>query len=802
MADFAQWTREQGIITNTRGSAAGSLVSYILGITTVNPLTYYLPFERFLNPFRPSPPDIDLDVADNKRQQMLDYIVQKFGQEKVAQICTFGRMMARAAVRDIARVFDYDYQFADRLAKLIPPGSQGFPMSIERALKESPELKQLYDTNPDVKKILDLAQKIQGNARHISIHAAAVVIAPENITYFTPLQRESQGKKIITQYEMHAAEDVGLIKFDILGITQLSIINSAIEIIAQHRGEKIDLEQIPLDDKKTFAMLSRGETLGVFQLGGSGMTRWLRELQPERVEDIMAMLALYRPGPMAIIPEYIARKKGEKPITYYHPKMEKFLQPTYGLLVYQDDLLFTALELAGYDWQSVDKFRKAVGKKIPEEMAKQHKKFVQGCIKYSQMTKEQAEGLWQLFEPFQGYGFNKAHAASYGMISYRSAYLKANYPVEFMTALLTADAGNTEKVADAVSACQQMGIIVLPPSINQSDTNFTIEKHADSLEGQAIRFGLSAIKNVGQAAIESILQARQLGGPFRDLADFLTRIDNRKVNKKVLESLIKSGAMDEFGSRAQLLAGMDDFKKELDRYRKHLAAGQKALFGEASDQPILKIKLPSVPDFNEDELIKLEKELLGFHLRPSKITEKLNLLSPAASHSIAQLAQALNQTVTLAGVLQSVRTVVTKKSKKTMAFALLQDTTGQIDLVIFPQLYQTTKDCWQEDNLIVVEGRVEQREEGINLLVNRVSLAQPNEAPQHNKYLFIPRRTSQHQLLKINQILKTNPGKDQLILLFENGNPRPKQLKVPYLINFSAAVKNQILEVLSSTNKH
>ena len=798
MADFAKWTREQGIITNTRGSAAGSLVSYILGITTVNPLTYYLPFERFLNPYRPSPPDIDLDIADNKRQQMINYIVEKFGQDKVAQICTFGRMMARAAVRDIARVFDYEYQFADQLAKLIPQGSQGFPMSIERALKESPALKQLYDTNPDAKKILDLAQKIQGNARHISIHAAAVVVAPEEITHFTPLQRETQGKKIITQYEMHAAEDVGLIKFDILGITQLSIINSAIEIIAQTRGEKIDLEQIPLDDKKTFDMLSRGETLGVFQLGGSGMTRWLMELQPARVEDIMAMIALYRPGPMAIIPEYIARKKGEKPVVYYHPKMEKFLQPTYGLLVYQDDLLFTALELAGYDWQSVDKFRKAVGKKIPEEMAKQHKKFVQGCIKHSQMSKQEAEGLWQLFEPFQGYGFNKAHAASYGMVSYRSAYLKANYPVEFMTALLTADASSSDKVADAIAACQQMGIVVLPPSINQSDTHFTIEQHPDSLEGRAIRFGLSAIKNVGQAAIESIIRARQAGGPFSDLADFLTRIDNRKVNKKVLESLIKAGAMDELGSRAKLLAGLEDIKKELDRYRKRLAAGQKALFAQTNTTTKLEIKLPNVPDFTEDQLIKLEKELLGFHLRPSKIKEKLQLLSPAASHTIDQAVQQINQVVTVAGVLQSVRTVTTKKTQKQMAFASLKDHTGQIDLVIFPKIYQTTQDCWQEDNLLIVEGKVEKREEGTNLLVNRVSLAQPETEDAHYKYLFLPRRTSQQKLLKINQILQSNPGKDQLILLFENGGPKPKKLKVPYLINFSQQVRNQILEVLQT----
>ncbi|MCB0387050.1 MAG: hypothetical protein KDD43_16770, partial [Bdellovibrionales bacterium] len=357
-------------------------------------------FERFLNPFRPSPPDIDLDIADNRRTDMIQFITEKFGHDKVAQICTFGRMMAKAAVKDIARVMGYDYNFGDQLSKMIPDGSQGFPMSIERAMEESPELKAQYDTDADSKKVIDLAKKVEGNARHISVHAAAVVAAPEKITHFSPLQKEAKGDRLITQYEMHAAEDVGLIKFDILGITQLSVMNNAIDIIKREHGIEIDLEAVPLQDTKTFEMLTRGETLGVFQLGGSGMTKWLMELAPTRVEDIMAMIALFRPGPMANIPEYIARHHGKKTFQYNHPKMEKFLDKSYGILVYQDDLLFTALELAGYNWEEVDKFRKAVGKKIPEEMAKQHIKFVDGCQTHSQMSKQEAEDLWALFEPF------------------------------------------------------------------------------------------------------------------------------------------------------------------------------------------------------------------------------------------------------------------------------------------------------------------------------------------------------------------------------------------------------------------
>ncbi|MCW1310040.1 MAG: DNA polymerase III subunit alpha, partial [Candidatus Parvarchaeota archaeon] len=481
LADLVNWCSKRGIITNTRGSAAGSLVSYIIGITTVDPIKYGLPFERFLNPYRPKPPDIDLDIADNRREELINYVVEKYGNDKVAQICTFGRMLARAAIRDVGRVLGFPYAVPDRIAKMVPPGSQGFPMTLEKALQVSPELKESYEKESHTKQIIDLAMQIEGNARHASVHAAGIVVSPTEMTDYCPLQFEPNGTKVITQYEMHACVDIGLVKFDILGIRNLSILNAAVEIIQKETGDKIDLSKIPLDDKKTFEMLARGETMGVFQLGGSGMTKWLKELKPNRIEDLMIMIALFRPGPMANIPEFIARKNKKAKVTYFHPKMEKILEKSYGLLVYQEDVLFTAIELAGYNWETVDKLRTAIGKKIPEEMAKQHDIFVEGCQKYSGLSKDEAEKIWSLFVPFQGYGFNKAHAASYGIVSYQTAYLKAHWPVEYMTALLTAESGDTDKVVEGIAECKRMGIIVLPPDINKSGSGFTIEKNEKSL---------------------------------------------------------------------------------------------------------------------------------------------------------------------------------------------------------------------------------------------------------------------------------------------------------------------------------
>jgi DNA polymerase III subunit alpha len=593
VADLLRYAHENKIITNTRGSVAGSMVSYLCDITTINPIEYKLPFERFLNPERPSAPDIDMDIADDRRDEMIEYAIKKYGADKVAQIGTFGTMMARGAVRDVARALGYPYSLGDSIAKLIPLGSQGFPMSIERAFELTPELKEMYEKDKDAKTVLDMAQKIEGCARHISVHAAGVVIAPTTLTDFVPLQFDPKGEgKIITQYDMYSVEEAGLLKFDFLGLKNLSIIADTIHRIEAIEGKEIDIEKIPLDDKKTFKLLSNGDTEGLFQLNGDGMTRFLVDLKPTSVHDINLMVALYRPGPMDNINEYILRKNGKKPVTYAHPKMKSFLERTYGVLVYQDDLLMTAIEVAGYSWGEVDKFRKAVGKKIPEEMAKQHIYFVEGCIKNSGMTKKSAEDLWNLFEPFQGYGFNKAHAASYGRVAYQTAYLKANYPAIYMSAVLTADSGNVEKIGVMISECKRMGIPVLPPNVNESFQGFSVVR-AKGVPDK-IRFGLTTIKNFGEGIANSIIKERKANGKFISLADFLDRIKERNLNKKSLEALIKSGALDEFGERGSMLESME-LLLEYHKQRMTEGKNQDSLFVSSGASSAPEISLPPAP---------------------------------------------------------------------------------------------------------------------------------------------------------------------------------------------------------------
>ncbi len=807
--DMVNWSAKNGIITNTRGSAAGSLVSYTLGITTVNPLEYNLPFERFLNPFRPSPPDIDFDISDNRREDVIRYISNTYGSEKVAQICTFGRMLARGSVRDVARVLGYPYATGDRVSKLIPMGSQGFPMTISRALMESSELKSLYDSDSDTEKIIDLAKQVEGSARHISVHAAGVVVAPTVLTDFTPIQLEPSGDKTITQYEMHACEDVGLIKFDVLGIRNLSILGNAIHIVKEKRGIEINLLKIPTNGskdvsaKKTYEMLSRGETMGTFQLSGSGITKFLKELKPERVEDLMAMVALYRPGPMAVIPEYIQRKNNPKLVKYLDPRMKEFLGKSYGLIVYQDDLLFCALNLAGYTWEEADKFRKAVGKKIPEEMAAQKDKFVKGIIDHGQNS-EFAEKLWKLFEPFQAYGFNKAHAASYGMVAYYTSYMKANYPVEYMTALLTAESNDSEKISAAVYECRRMGILVLPPDINQSDVDFTIINDDKSLDGKAIRFGLSAIKNVGNAAIEAILESRE-PGDFVSFVDFLNRVDGRRCNKKVLESLIKVGALSSFGKRAGLLNSLDDIKSKLGKNKKE-DNGQGGLFtmdamettsALVSDYSLIDI---TTPEFANDELEALERQLLGFSLSARPLIELLGSLMLSSTHKIDELETEIStgRIVKIAAVVREVRVITTKKSGAEMAFVKAEDPSGIIDLVVFPKVFQITRDFWVDGKAMLIHGKVDSRDDEANILVEAIETLDsldPNKPKE--AFIKIPNTATKEQLQMLKAVLSENQGDAQVVLFFEKDK---KTLKPNLKINWSNDLSLQIKDILNPSS--
>ncbi|MFC1625638.1 DNA polymerase III subunit alpha [Patescibacteria group bacterium] len=793
VTDMVNWANSQGIITNTRGSAAGSLVSYVLGITTVNPLTYYLPFERFLNPYRPSPPDIDFDVADDRREEVIGYIADTYGHDKTAQICTFGRMLARGSVRDVARVLGYPYSTGDKISKLIPLGSQGFPMTIEKALQSTPQLKEFYDNDKDTQKIIDLAKQIEGNTRHISVHAAGVVVSPKELTEYTPIQKEPSGDKIITQYEMHACEDVGLIKFDILGIRNLSILGSAVDIVENTRGKRVDIANITLNDKKTFEMLSRGETMGVFQFSGSGMTKYLKDLKPTRIEDLMVMVALYRPGPISQIPEYVKRKNNPKLIKYLDPRMKTFLGPSYGLIVYQDDLLFCALDLAGYTWQEADKFRKAVGKKIPEEMAAQKEKFTQGIIKHGQ-TKEFAQLLWELFEPFQSYGFNKAHAASYGMVAYQTAYMKANYPVEYMTALLTAESGDSEKISSAINECRRMKIKVLPPDINKSKVGFTIDKGS-------IRFGLSAIKHVGDAAIEAILFVRKKA-EFSSFADFLSRVDSRKVNKKVLESLIKVGALEKFGKRAALLSSMEEIRAKVTKPHTK-TKGQESLFGSedvgkmsSSGAQLLN---PAIQEFPDDELQALERQLLGFSLSAKPITDVIGPLEYQATHKIFEISSdtVYEDLIRVACVVNECRVIVTKRTGAEMAFVKVEDGTGQLDLVVFPTIFKSTRDFWVEGQPLLVYGKADLRNDALNIIVESIeTLKSLQEKKEKEVFIDMPKKVDTNLLIRLKEYLLENQGDKTAYLVFED-----RKVKLPFKISWSETLAKEIQGIFEKSDK-
>ncbi len=718
VSDLLRFSHENGILTNVRGSVAGSLITYLAGITNINPLEYNLPFERFLNPDRPSAPDIDMDFADTRRDEVIEYARKKYGVDRVAQIGTFGTMMARGAVRDVTRAMGLAYGLGDQIAKLIPMGAQGFPMTLSRAMKENPDLKKLYDEDVDTKTIIDMAKKIEGNARHISVHAAGVVIAPGPLTDYTALQYDTKGEmKVITQYDMYSIEEAGLLKFDFLGIRNLSIIADALTRIEKIEGKKIKLEDIPIDDKKTFEMLARGETEGTFQLNGDGMTRSLMDLKPTSIYDINVMVALYRPGPMDNIKEYIARKHGQKPITYLHPKMKSFLDTTFGVLVYQDDLLMTAIEVAGYSWGEVDKFRKAVGKKIPAEMKKQHIIFVEGCQKNGGMSKEKAEALWQLFEPFQGYGFNKAHAASYGYIAYITAWLKANFPAIYMSAVLTAESGDVESVGIMVAECKRMKIDVLPPSINESFSQFSVV--SDGKNPYKIRFGLTTIKNFGQGISSAITAERKAGGKFKNLADFLDRIKDKNLNKKSLESLIKSGALDEFGERGHLLVNLETLL-HYHRERSNTSEKQDSLFGLMEDASTLpKLRLEPAPEASMKDKLLWEKELLGLYVSGHPLDQyKEKFMNKDAN--IKKLADSPEGMETvIAGIVEEVRDVLTKNNER-MVFMKLADFSGSIEVAIFPRVLSAFREFVKLEACIAIKGKVSKRNATTSFIAEKI----------------------------------------------------------------------------------
>jgi DNA polymerase-3 subunit alpha len=717
VADLLYFARRNGILTTVRGSVAGSMITYLTKITNVNPLEYKLPFERFLNPERPSAPDIDMDYADNRREEVIAYAKGKYGADKVAQIGTFGTMMARGVVRDVARALGYPYGAGDRIAKLIPFGSQGFPMTIENALKLSPELAESYENDRETKEIINLSKKLEGCARHASVHAAGVVMAPLPLTEYTPLQREPKGDSVITQFDMYSIEDVGLLKFDFLGIRNLSILEDAVHLVREKRGITVDIENVPLEDKKTFAMLARGETIGLFQLNGSGMTRYLKDLRPTTIHDINAMVALYRPGPMELIPEYIKRKQNPTLITFLDPRMKDILTASYGVITYQDDVMLIAIHLAGYSWLEADKLRKAMGKKIPAEMQAQKEKFITGAIENG-MTDEKAHELWMLIEPFAAYGFNKAHAASYGRVAYQTAYMKANFPAEYMTAVLTAESGDLEEVSSIIAECRRMHIPVLPPDINESFTQFTVIK-GETEKDDTIRFGLETIKNFGAETAKALIAEREARGPFANFTDFIERTVGLNLNRRALEALIKSGAMDNLGERGQMLLNIDDALAYTREQAKN-TLGQDSFFGLITDDSVPKLTLKESPPATEKERLAWEKELLGLYVSGHPLDAHKERFADRGGIKELKDYQEGSRAI-FGGLIEEIRTVITKKGER-MAFVKIVDFESSIEAVLFPRSYEELKAVVVLEACVAVQGKVSKRNGETSVLVDKMKL--------------------------------------------------------------------------------
>ncbi|MEK7607332.1 MAG: DNA polymerase III subunit alpha [Patescibacteria group bacterium] len=733
VSDLMRYAHEHGILTTIRGSVAGSLVTYLAGITTIDPLEYKLPFERFLNPERPSAPDIDMDFADDRRDEMIEYTKKKYGLKNVAQISTFGTMAARGSVRDVARALGFPVATGDKLTKLIPMGSQGFPMTINRALELVPELKQMYDEDADTKRIIDLAKKIEGCARQISTHAAGVVIAPTDLTDYTPIQYDPKGEnKIITQYDMYSITDeyggIGLLKFDFLGIKNLAILSSAVSLAKKIENKTIDIENIPMDDKKTFAMLARGETEGIFQLNGSGMTKHLKDLKPSTIHDINAMVALYRPGPMESIPQYIERKHDPSKIEFLDPRLKDILDRSYGVLTYQDDVMMIAIKLGGYSWPEADKLRKAMGKKIPKEMEEQREKLIDGLVKNG-MTTTKAKHMWSLIEPFAAYGFNKAHAASYGRVAYQTAYMKANFPAIYMSAVLTADSGEVEKIGEIMTECKRMGIPVLPPSINESFEGFTVIKGENSTAhtiGDKIRFGLSSIKNFGEGISKIIIDERKAHGKFKSLSDFLSRIKDKNLNKKSLEALIKAGALDDFADRTAMYGNIERLL-EYNKDKVKMGGNQDSLFAGTSGRygPVEELRLETVAPVTIAEKLLWEKELLGLYISGHPLDKYKNILEKrpldiakvkAKASLEISLGKALSEeTFVLGGIIEEVRPVTTKKNDS-MCFIRLADMSGTIEVVVFPRTYAQYKSVIVPEKCIAVKAKLSDRNGEVSLV--------------------------------------------------------------------------------------
>jgi len=784
--DIISFAKKQNILFGVRGSAAASIVLHCLGITEVDPIENKLVFERFLNLERKEMPDIDLDFQDDRRDQVIAYVTNRYGKDHVAQIITFGTLGARAALRDVGRALGMSYSDADRVARLVPfrPG-----MTLGRAMDENSELRTIYEEDKIVRDLVDSAQKLEGISRHASTHAAGVVISKEPLTRYVPLQRVSKGDAeatVMTQFPMEDIAQIGLLKMDFLGLANLTILGKAKEIINQSRGTEIDLHRIPMDDAKTFALLSSGETTGVFQLEGAGMRRYIKELKPTTFSDIAAMIALYRPGPMEHIPTFIKAKHGIEPIRYPHPALASILEETYGVIVYQEQVLFIVQAFAGYSLGQADIFRKAMGKKIPSVMKKERQNFIDGARKNGFST-EVADEVFALIEPFAGYAFNKAHSFSYALIAYQTAYLKANYPAEYITAFLITNADQLGKVATAVAECRRLGISALPPDINRSRTSFSIEQGGEA--APAIRFGLAAIKNVGVGAIEPLVTEREGGGEFKSIEDLCRRADMRSVNRRVWESLIKAGALDCLGDRGTLLGNITRIMPLAQREQRLRETGQSTMFdlwGKTMPTPMPSLNLQPA-EISIKEKLAWERELTGVYLSEHPFTAFAAKVASESTtlcgHIDAELA---GQNVVVAGMVASVHQSFTK-DRRPFASVVLEDLDGRVEVMVWPKVYASTTDLWQEGNILLVEGKVRLRDDRLQLSCETVRRYQPEaalreepmvaeetQAPVKGRRLVISisqtsdEATDVASLHKLVEVLRGFPGEDEVNLCVTN----------------------------------
>lgn len=778
--DFVDFAKKHNIMVGPgRGSAAGSLIAYCLNITNINPLDYNLLFERFLNPERISMPDFDIDFSIEGRGEVIEYVSKKYGRDKVSQIITFGTMAARAVIRDVGRALGVPYSQVDKIAKMIPFEPN---MTIEKALQMEPDLKNRMENEPTVGKMIEISSKLEGLSRHASTHAAGVVLSREPLTDFVPLQLTSEGE-ISTQYIAEDLEPLGLLKMDFLGLRTLSVIYNTLNIISKTKGETIDIDKVPLDDPKVYELLAKGECCGIFQLESSGMVDLVKRMEAESIEDITALLALFRPGPLGsgMIDDFINRKKGKVEIKYLHPKLEPILRDTYGVIVYQEQVMQIASQLAGYSLGQADILRKAMGKKIKEVMKKQQKQFIEGSVKNG-IDKKTAEEIYDLIAYFAGYGFNKSHSVSYAFLSYQTAYLKAHYPVEFMAALLTSIMQNTDKVVKYIKECQNMGLKILPPDINESLIDFTV------VDDKTIRFGLAAVKNVGRVAVENIIKEREEGGSFSSLLDFCQRVDLRSMNRRVIESLIKCGAFDSLKTfRAQLLAVLDKSIQIAQDQQREKRNGQASLFVIKNERLLDNFQgfpdMSTVQEFTRQELLTMEKETLGFYLTHHPLDDYHDRLAEITNTDSAHLEDFSDKShVILGGVVTNIKKKTTKNGNA-MAYFSLEDLFGTVEVVVFPKIFEECKEVLTNESIVIVEGRLDAMEVNIKLLAEAIysihdydnrknADTKEKKKSNNNRNLNIKvdiTELSPEKLIDLKEIFQKYPGKNGIILYFKVG---------------------------------